>query len=131
MLLAGTARPATGSRSRYMRDKALGQLSVHFETTASDRRTQGHANAMGAGSQRRHRANPFARDIGQRLTPTGMESAGNSSPIIDHQYRHAIGGEDSEYDSWHVSDHPVADSTHAIVVRADRVDAIAVNLLQA
>ena len=60
-----------------------------------------------------------------------MESADDSSISIYHQYRYAIGGEDSEYDSWHVSDHPVADSTHAIVVRADRVDAIAVNLLQA
>jgi hypothetical protein len=60
-----------------------------------------------------------------------VEGARNFSFSIHHQYRHTIGGKDSENDSWYFSHHSVADSTAAVIRQADLVDAIAVNLPQA
>jgi hypothetical protein len=94
--------------------KILGEGRVNLEAAYSNRRAQCRVYRFRPRPQRNHRANTFRRDSGERTPPPRMQRCGDMAIVIDHQYRHAVGGEDAEGETTRDGDHPIALASSSI-----------------
>ena len=78
-----------------------------------------------------HRADADGGDVGNHAAPSGVQCAGDLSFRIDHQYRHAVGGEYSEDHAGLGGDEAVARRAQSCGIASGGVDVVAMHLVQA
>src|SRR5260370_25095196 len=128
--LAGAPCPRMFKRIRDFCREAIGKLSLDFEATSADRRAHRGSDVFGPRPHRDHRMHALAGDSGERAAPSGVQCGRDMMLRIDHEDRNAIAGEDPEHYPGFARDHPVTFDACAIVMRTDRVNDVAMHLLE-
>src|SRR5712692_9190484 len=128
--LAGAPCPRMFTRLRDFCREAIGKPGLDFEATSANRRAHRGSDVFGPRAHRDHRMHALAGDSGERAAPSGVQCGRDMMLRIDHEDRNAIAGEDPEHDPGFARDHPVAFDASAIVMRTDRVNDVAMHLLE-
>jgi len=129
--LAGTPCPRVISSACDLTREAIAKFGVNFETTLADRRTHRGLDVGRASAELNHRADAGVGDIRNDAAPSGVQGARDVAFRIDHQDRHAVGGEYSQHDAGLRSDDPIPRRPKCGRVASRGMNDVAMHLVEA